>query len=318
MTSTLTASRDGRNFSMKKPTAKNQPRKNHPFRTEQSLPMPTQWSSATARCQGASHKLSGVPCQDQVCARVYPNGVHAIALADGAGSAALSHYGASLVVDQAADFISSRFDWIFAANETAATTAHLTTLFLRERLQALAATGIPLTAEEREKLGTPSPQEQPLVPCRMKDLASTLLLVAVKDNRFIALHLGDGVIGIEVKTGRRPGRTRLLSAPNNGEFSNETYFVTSDNAEEQMRVHRGLIGFDRQTITGFVLMSDGPENALYHKATRSMAPACSKLLRSCRALHESEMSPRLQETLENVITRKTSDDCSLALLARRN
>ena len=111
---------------------------------------------------------------------------------------------------------------------------------------------------------------------------------------------------------KRPGRTRLLSAPNNGEFSNETYFVTSDNAEEQMRVYRGLIEFGRQAITGFVLMSDGPENALYHNATRIMAPACSKLLRSCRALHENEMSLRLQETLENVIARKTNDDCSLA------
>ena len=303
---------------MKKPTAKNQPHKNRPFRAEQSPPMPTQWSSATARCQGASHKLIGVPCQDRVCARVYPNGTHAIALADGAGSAALSHYGASLVVDQAIDFVSSHFDRVFTTNETAATTAHLTTLFLRERLQALAATGIPLTAEEREKLEAPSTQEQPLVPCRMKDLASTLLLVAVKDNRFIALHLGDGVVGAEVKTGRRPGRTRLLSAPNNGEFSNETYFVTSDDAEKQMRVYRGLTSFGPQAITGFILMSDGPENTLYHKATRSMAPACSKLLRSCRALHESEMSPRLQETLENVIARKTSDDCSLALLARRS
>ena len=54
------------------------------------------WSVIKCAVQGLGHKDKDVPCQDKVY-NLTKNGVTAIALADGAGSAKFSHYGAELV-----------------------------------------------------------------------------------------------------------------------------------------------------------------------------------------------------------------------------
>lgn len=70
--------------------------------------------------------------------------------------------------------------------------------------------------------------------CNIHDLACTLLLAAVSENRFLLAHIGDGVIGY------LDGDTlKVASVPDNGEFANETTFVTSDKAAETMRLFKG-------------------------------------------------------------------------------
>lgn len=53
-----------------------------------------EWRMAAARCIGTGNERSGAPCQDQVMVNWFGNGVNVVALADGAGSARYSHYGA--------------------------------------------------------------------------------------------------------------------------------------------------------------------------------------------------------------------------------
>lgn len=257
----------------------------------------------------------GVPCQDQVLCLRFPNGTETGALADGAGSVRLSHYGAAVVVEAASQLIAHEFDRIFKATNNLGTIRVEMVGQLQSALSEAATTGLDLTDSDRKRLGFPPRETNPRVACEVRDLASTLLLVAVKDDRFVALHLGDGVLGAEVilPSGRKVARP--LGRPDNGEFANETTFITSRSAAGALRIYRGRLETKTRTISGFILMSDGPEMVLYKKRTRTLAPACSKLLEACRSLPSEVMHEQLEVTLRDVIVPRTHDDCSLVLLA---
>lgn len=275
---------------------------------------PRSWSLASARCVGSSHLQSDTPCQDWASTSTFDNGDVAIALADGAGSAKFSHYGSSLVVRRISKLISEHFDEAFGGAQEKTLFKKRLISQLQIDLNELAKLGIDLPDSERDRHDAPSRSKLLLVPCDMADLACTALCVVVRGNRYIAVHVGDGVIGAEVS---RRGKISLeiLSMPDNGEFANETYFVTSRKALESSRLITGRIDNGRKQITGFILMSDGPEASLYNKRESSLAPACSKLLAACRKMSEDDMCAQLENTLKNVIAKKTSDDCSLALMA---
>ena len=66
------------------------------------------WKAINVALQGREHAKKDIPCQDKT-ARREENGVHVIALADGAGSAKYSHYGAECVVNRVAAFAVDRF-----------------------------------------------------------------------------------------------------------------------------------------------------------------------------------------------------------------
>ena len=150
----------------------------------------------------------------------------------------------------------------------------------------------------------------------MTAYASTLLAVAVKKNRYIALHLGDGVIGCryEQEQGDSEIGVRVLSVPENGEHANETVFFTSLGAQEHLRMYAGQLKGTNEVIDGFILMSDGPESALYRKTDSSLAPVCGKLLLSLRDMEKRKMQKSLNATVEMIASSMTCDDCSLALM----
>jgi hypothetical protein len=280
------------------------------------LSTPEVWRSALSRCAGRSHRSTETPCQDQVFRTEYADGSVVVALADGAGSAQFSHYGADTVVRRASGWVMEHFDQLFRATSNAKQLRGQFVRDLQNELSRVARRGLRVTTSDRERLRLPSKSEQALVPCSIRDLASTLLLVAIRDDRYIAMHLGDGVVGIEIRGANGQLRTRVLGAPDNGEHANETQFVTSAKASERLRMYRGQIRTAKHELAGFILMSDGPEAVLYQKVTHALAPACTKLLQGCRDLSALDMQAQLTATLRDVIAPRTHDDCSLVLLAR--
>ena len=207
------------------------------------------WRSVCCAMQGSGHKKSGVPCQDKTF-RLNKNNVHVIALSDGAGSARLSHFGAERVVQTAAELAADRFAQYQECEDAEAVRQEMLSV-LRYEL-----------AEEAKKHS-----------CEMHDLACTLLLAAVSGERFLLVHIGDGVIGY------LDGDTlKVASVPDNGEFANETTFVTSDKAAETMRLFKGEL----RDKAAFVLMSDGTEHSLYHKPSRALADILTDVIqRAC-------------------------------------
>lgn len=100
--------------------------------------------------------------------------------------------------------------------------------------------------------------------------------------------------------------------PDNGEFSNVTTFVTSEEALPSMCLFKGTL----KNKDAFVLMSDGTEQSLYHKPTKMLAGIIVKLMHRTCLLDSGTMKVQLEDAFASVISRNTQDDCSIAILAR--
>ena len=241
------------------------------------------WQFVCCEVQGVGHKKAQIPCQDKTF-KLVKNGVYVIALADGAGSARLSHYGAERVVRDAAEYIAGHFGALFSCSD-----------------------GRKVKKELIEMLQTGLAEEAQIRSCNICDLSSTLLLAAVCENDFILAHIGDGVIGY-----LDGSDLKVASMPDNGEFSNVTTFVTSPEALVSMRVFKGEL----KEKSAFVLMSDGTEQSLYHKPSKKLADVVKKLMHRTCLIDSEVMTAQLKDAFHSVLSKNTQDDCSIAILAR--
>jgi hypothetical protein len=241
------------------------------------------WKAVNCGVQGRGHIKMDTPCQDKT-KQLYKNGVSVIALADGAGSAKFSHFGADCVVENISVYVADNFQQLI---ETA------------DGKQVKLA----IMDELKNNLANKANE----LDCRLNDLASTLLLVAVYEDEYMILHIGDGVIGY-----LDGSELKIASLPDNGEFANLTTFVTSNEALVSMRLFKGKI----KEISGFVIMSDGTEQSLYHKTTQTLANAIIKLMHRACLIDGEVMRSQLIETLTSVISKNTQDDCSIAIMVR--
>jgi hypothetical protein len=238
--------------------------------------------------RGQGHLRDGTPVQDRT-KYLSRGGVQALCLADGAGSAARSELGAQAVVDEGCVLLVERFAEFAASDDGAWVKVEL----LRQLLA-----GVERVAE-RHKLES-------------RDLASTFLGVAVSGDRFLGAHVGDGVVGYQ-----KHGKLRVISAPDNNEFANQTTFVTSGGAAKSMRLFRGSL----DGVTGFILMSDGTGESLFNPRTGTLAGACAKLIAAVGAApaqqgKNSVYKKRLRRLVDTRIRDYTKDDCSIGILGR--
>lgn len=245
----------------------------------------TTWDSYHCEVQGLGHRRLGTPCQDKTSSACAGD-CRVIVLADGAGSARLSHEGAAHIAQATAAFFAHRFSRLWETEDADAVRTELAE-FLQGELYSMAiARG-----------------------CKERDLASTLLVAAVCGERFLLLHLGDGVIAY-----RRKGRICTASAPDNGEYANCTHFTTSPRLVQHLRLYKGML----RGIDGFVLMSDGSAASLYNKRQKCPAPVLGHLMDSCTWLPADRVEQLVRRGLEEGVVPATTDDCSLAVLAARD
>ena len=230
----------------------------------------TVWYHGGTAMQGRSHMQSGMPCQDQV-QYLNRNGVSAIALADGA----------RVMVQRICEELTDSFDWYLEEKAEE----------IRRRLVNRIQKSLSETAWEMN--------------CYVMDLSSTLLAAAVCGDQFLAVHIGDGVIGC-----MRDGELDVLSEPMNGEFKNQTYFTTFPDLRRVLRIYRGNL----DGRTGFVLMSDGPSGCFYNEGTGTFSRAAAGILQYMSTYREDVAQQELEKCFRNVILPRTTDDCSLICL----
>lgn len=240
------------------------------------------WAASGAAVRGDDEYKAGKPCQDAVC--VSPSTEFTCgALADGAGSAQLSHLGAQCVVTETCSFLKIHFARFLGAEREAAR---------RKLVSHLQGSLVRLAA---------------IHGCEPRDLASTLHFVAVRGGAFVAGSLGDGIMGFRVN-----GRAVPLFLPQKGEFANETVFMTSSRAGALLQVTTGRA----PPIDAFIMMSDGAAESLYLRRERSLARAVDVLWRWHERHAPEVVAGALGSNLESVLRRKTKDDCSVVLLTR--
>ena len=95
------------------------------------------------------------------------------------------------------------------------------------------------------------------------EYATTLLVTVTTQHGIGAAQIGDGAI----VCGRGKGQYKLLTTPYHGEYANETRFLTSKDALEQMNV-----AHDAMPPTRLAIFTDGVENLLTERSGANHAP----------------------------------------------
>ena len=248
----------------------------------------TVWRVAAASVRGVSHAHADQVCQDAHAFTLLPNGVLVAAVADGAGSAAMSEVGSALAAETAVAAIATGETLLSATDREGWKTLLTDALRLAQiRLEA--------EAEERK--------------IDLNTLATTLLLAVATPEASAVMQVGDGAIVV----GDAEGSVRALTFPLHGEYANTTVFLTSPDALETAQF--GL----HPAATHLALFSDGLQRIALDMATGTpFAPFFAPLFRFVANEPETPTaqtqltaflsSPRVQE--------RSDDDITLALAAR--
>ena len=251
---------------------------------------PPRWIVCSASAPGTSHLRRGIGGQDQACFRVEP-GFLVAAVADGAGSAANSALGALAATRQA--LTAATWDLLQARGRPPA--GELEDIL--RRAAASARRSLELMADGSD--------------ARLSSYACTLLLAIQTEELLGAAQIGDG--GIVVSNGQ--GGYECFTAPQRGEYANQTIFLTSTGGLEQMEVRVEEI--QPQLLAMF---TDGIQNLVIESATQQpFQPFFNTILgwlesQTDRNRAEAELVNLLRSPR---VTAKTDDDTTLLLAMRR-
>jgi len=243
------------------------------------------WITNSVAVQGRGHLAELIPCQDKVCT-LEQNEMAIIALADGAGSCSLSHFGAETVCRTVTNFFQGHAKELYSAENPET----LKILLYQELLAALEE-----TAQAHD--------------CKsVKELSSTLLCAVVYKDKLFTVHIGDGMMVI-----RTDGTLSIFSEPDNGEYANQTTFVTSSTALEHMRISCTKLSSKTDAV---FLMSDGSAASLYHSTEKKPSNSLNLFADMSMQYSQDIIQEELTDFFENSIRKRTLDDCSLCMLVK--
>ena len=257
-----------------------------------SLPEPG-WRVVAGSVRGTSHEKTGQPCQDAHHWQQLPSGILVAAIADGAGSAILGEVGATVATQAAVQVMESQLRLQNLEDEERSPGCSDR---YRELLHnALKAALIEVEAEALRQQA------------KVRDLAATLILVIATPALVAAAQVGDGAAVV----GDAAGELQALTAPQHGEYINETTFLISADALEtaQVNVWSGA-------ATHIAVFSDGLQRlALKLPAGNPHAPFFSPLFRFITDTTDAAIAQeQLMAFLHSPrITERTDDDLTLLL-----
>ncbi|WMJ68361.1 PP2C family serine/threonine-protein phosphatase [Stenotrophomonas sp. 24(2023)] len=241
-----------------------------------------------ASATGRSHLDRGQPCQDAF-ASACTGSVLVAVVCDGAGSASHSEVGARAVSAQ----VVAAMAQVLASPSAA---LHGPVEVLRGHVVAAISTARDALAEDASGQGT-----------SLADHACTLVGVVADARGGWFFHIGDGVAACMFAD----GQPEAVSLPANGEYANETWFVTGEGWREQLRLTR----FDG-AVQAVVLMSDGVQPfAMARSGTALYPPFITPVLRYLDGVEVAHGSQALQATLADPRTDAITGDDKTLLVA---
>jgi serine/threonine protein phosphatase PrpC len=245
------------------------------------------WKVVPVSVIGTSHEKADIPCQDCCDFLRISSGEGAIllvALADGAGSAALSHVGSFEAVHHL----------LSLASHSNLAPSEISKEKVREWM-----------GKVLEHFSTVAEREKTTV----SQLACTLLLGIIGESDAIFCQIGDGAWVAE-----KEGELIPVTWPQNGDFANITTFITSEGALETMQYER-LTG-SVAAIAGF---TDGLQALALTFSTRTAhAPFFRPMFASVQSCEdETSLIAPLQAFLTSEdINNRTDDDKTVVLACR--
>jgi hypothetical protein len=147
----------------------------------------------------------------------------------------------------------------------------------------------------------------------LKSYACTVVAtLTVTDGRWLTVHLGDGGI-----VGSFGGALRIVSAPRKGEFANETFFVTDNDAVESIDIQSGEAGDPTPPPEAFALFTDGVEGSLVNRRTGEVSRVLATMFDWLVNNPEADVAAALETNLKDVFRERSGDDCSLAITVQQ-
>lgn len=237
---------------------------------------------AYATALGRQHEKDGLECQDYARSSKGRT-VSVIVLADGASSAKYALQGAKSSAEGLIKFICANFHALLEESEDVI--AEQVIIRLHKIL-------------ERKAVELDS---------SMKHFASTLLFVASDGDMYICGQIGDGRMARYTKD---LAEAELVFDPFKGEFLNETTFLSSDNALDNLELEIAPV----ENIGGFAILSDGAEESLYNRKESKFAPALGRMISWLDENSEIKVKQGIESNLSGLLREKTLDDLGLAVM----
>lgn len=244
--------------------------------------MRNKWRVIAASVAGTSHLRAGLPCQDAHGFSFLPEAHLAVAVADGAGSAARGELGARWAVESAIAALAS------------------VNLCTQSESRVLEVTHCALEAARDRLLREAETQQIDL-----RSLACTLLLVLAGPHFVAAAQVGDGACVVQL-----PDRQLVpLTRPPQTEYVNETLFLTSESALEAVQYSFCAIGPLHIAVT-----TDGLQRlALKLPEGEPFAPFFLPLFRFAASV-EGKEAEQLEAFLRSPrVVERTDDDLTLVI-----
>ena len=225
---------------------------------------------------GEQHIFLGTECQDYAMTAREDDVLCAL-LADGAGSVEHSEIAARAAVEAlCADFMKQPEVWLSMEDS-----------LLKQHIISLST----------EAADNAQPGMKP---------DCTLLMYGQSGQRSILIHTGDGAaIGCG-------DRAVLLSSPENGAEAHLTYFLSGPDTPSHIRIMHD----PDESLDTIILTSDGAERMLYDQINGVPANAPMIMAEWIRTSDEETVTEKLQETMETLFRRHSSDDLSIAIIYR--
>jgi hypothetical protein len=247
------------------------------------------WRIFAAAAIGKSHIDAGTPCQDAFAGRTTGDTLIAC-VCDGAGSQSLSHEGSRFLSEEVVRLLAERVtagEALVMTDETSLTKIILETVGnVRAGLEAKAiASGAELA-----------------------NYAATLVGVIATPEQGYFFHVGDGVGAVSLRDEAVP---EVVSQPENGEYANETYFVSGVDWSEHLRITPFA-----SPAREIALMSDGAAPFVMAKGNTGLyRPFMDPVVRFLESASEEDGNRALAATLEDPRTYQITGDDKTLLIA---
>jgi serine/threonine protein phosphatase PrpC/cell division protein FtsB len=241
------------------------------------------WLVSSAVAQGISHKATNLPCQDNVAHKKITSLNSSIAvISDGAGSVARSQIGSKTLVDVMCSILGS-----YLETEKNITKAGLTSIV---------------------KVGINQVRGKLIENGDLSEFHATALILVQLPKKIFTFHIGDGSLNIG-SYDKKNNITITRSEPENGEFSNETFFFTEDTWEQHMRI------CEVENPCFYVVCSDGIDPFIWNSNTGTRFDFILPLITKLQTLKNEENGNNfLNEVITDPRTDAvTSDDKSLII-----
>lgn len=241
------------------------------------------WRVFAASAIGKNHIDVNLPCQDAFAFQCQGNWLAAV-VCDGAGSASRSELGSAECARQTiVELVAQLADPSFPGS-VSVELVKSTIVTARQR--------VILLAKEHQ--------------LDARDLACTLVGAVLSPEGGWLFHVGDGFAAAELPQGGP-----VVSQPENGEYSNETYFITGEDWSEHLRLTPIPAG-----ATCLALMSDGAMPFVVSRDKSGLSPPFIDPVRTyLSGVADNEGSEALRNTLADERTWAITGDDKTLLIA---